>query len=129
MPYTLFLIQWQGTIMPFGVELWWLNSLKNKSGFVDGSILRPEGTDDLFNSWIHNNDIVISWILNSESKEISASVKYSESAHKVWIYLKECYQDMNGPRIFQLRRELMNQTQGQLFVSTYFTKLILFRRA
>ncbi|KAJ4717700.1 Retrovirus-related Pol polyprotein from transposon TNT 1-94 [Melia azedarach] len=98
-------------------------SVKNKLGFVDGSITRPTGTDPLLNSWIRNNNIVISWILNSVSKEISASVIFSQSAYEIWNDLKERFMQRNGPRIFQLRRELMNHTQGQLSVSAYFTKL------
>lgn len=32
---------------------------------------------------------------------------------------------MNGPRVFQIRRDLMNLHQGQDTVSVYFTKLKL----
>ncbi|XP_011650144.1 uncharacterized protein LOC105434731 [Cucumis sativus] len=36
--------------------------IKNKLGFSDGSLSRPN--DDSLPSWIRNNNIVISWILN-----------------------------------------------------------------
>ena len=99
-------------------------SIKNKVGFIDGSISKPEGTDfNLLNSWIRNNNMVISWILNSVSKEISASILFSESAHDIWIDLKDRFQQSNGPRIFQLRRDLINHTQNQNSVGMYFTKL------
>lgn len=98
-------------------------SVKNKLGFVDGSLSKPESCDDQINSWIRNNNMVIAWILNAVSKEISASVIYSDSAHDIWVDLKERFQQRNGPRIFQLKRELMNLTQGQMSVSVYFTKL------
>ena len=36
-------------------------SMKNKLGFVDGSIVKPEGTDlDILHSWTRNNNSVIS---------------------------------------------------------------------
>ena len=99
-------------------------SVKNNIPFIDGSLLRPGGTDsDLLNSWMRNNNIVISWILNSTSKEISASVIYAEFACEIWNDLRDRFQQRNGPRIFQLRRELMNLVQGQDSVSVYFTKL------
>ncbi|XP_057473002.1 uncharacterized protein LOC130761511 [Actinidia eriantha] len=99
-------------------------SVKNKLGFIDGSITKPEGNDtNLLNSWIRNNNVVISWILNSVSKEISASIIFSASAYEIWIDLKDRFQQSNGPRIFQLRRELMNHVQDQSPVSVYFTKL------
>ena len=41
-------------------------SVKNKVGFIDGSIKKTKGNDlILLNSWIRNNNVVISWILNS----------------------------------------------------------------
>ena len=84
-------------------------SVKNKLGFIDGSISKPEGTDpNLLNSWIRNNNVVISWLLSSVSKEISASIIFSDSTYKIWLDLKDRFQQRNGPRIFQLRRELMN---------------------
>ncbi|XP_052186088.1 uncharacterized protein LOC127797323 isoform X1 [Diospyros lotus] len=86
-------------------------SVKNKLGFIDGSIGRLTIGDPLFSAWIRNNHIVISWILNSVSKEILASVIYSEFAHEIWTDLKERYQQRNGPRIFQLQRDLMNLSQ------------------
>ncbi|KAA8542446.1 hypothetical protein F0562_023418 [Nyssa sinensis] len=99
-------------------------SVKNKLGFVDGSIPEPQGTDnDLINSWIRNNNIVISWILNSVSKEISASIIFAASAREIWLDLRDRFQQRNGPRIFQLKRELMNLRQEQSSVSIYFTKL------
>lgn len=99
-------------------------SIKNKLGFIDGSITKLEGTDpDLLNSWIRNNKMVISWILNSVSKEILASVIYATSAYEIWIDLKDRFQQKNGPLIFQLRRELMNLVRDQNDVNVYFTKL------
>ena len=75
-------------------------SAKNKLGFVDGSVPKPDGQDvNLLNSWIHNNNVVISWILNSVSKEISASIIFSESASEIWNDLKERFQQCNAPRI------------------------------
>lgn len=67
--------------------------VKNKLGFIDGSIAKPNGSDvSLFYSWIGNNNIVISWILNSVSNEISASIIFSESATEIWLDLKDQFQ-------------------------------------
>ena len=99
-------------------------SIKNKLGFLDGSIEKPDVSDlVLLNSWIRNNNLVISWILNSVSKEISASIIFSESAAEIWLDLKDRFSQSNGPRIFQLRREFVNLAQEQQSVSVYFTKL------
>ena len=99
-------------------------SVKNKLGFIDGSIQKPEGNDlNLLQSWTRNNNMVISWILNSVSKEISASVLFSEFASEIWNDLRDRFQQSNGPRVFQLRRELINHNQNQSSVGEYFMKL------
>lgn len=60
-------------------------SVKNKLGFIGGSILKPPESDlNLTNVWMRNNNIVISWLLNSVSKDISASVLFAESAADLW---------------------------------------------
>ena len=67
--------------------------------------------------------MVISWILNSVSKEISASIIYAHSAREFLIDLRDWFQQINGPKNFQLRRELMNLSKDQQSVNVYFTKL------
>ena len=80
-------------------------------------------TDPNFKLWSRNNNIVISWILNSISKEISASIIYLKTAASIWKELRERFQQSNGPRIFQIKRDIMNIVQSDDSVSTYFTKL------
>ncbi|XP_073022744.1 uncharacterized protein [Primulina eburnea] len=70
-------------------------SVKNKIGFVDGSIPKPDDPV-LLVSWKRNNGIVASWILNSVSKEISASIIFTDSALDIWQDLKERFQQSNG---------------------------------
>ena len=67
--------------------------------------------------------MVICWILNSVSKDIFASVIFAYSMREIWLDLKDCFQQRNEPKIFQLRCELMNLVQDQNSVSVYFTKL------
>ena len=99
-------------------------SMKNKIGFLDGSILKPSISDhSLYTAWIRNNNMVISWILNSVSKEISSSILYDESASDIWLDLKTRFHQRNGRHIFNLRKDLMNLKQENQTVSMYFTRL------
>ena len=99
-------------------------SVKNKMGFLDGSIPKPSISDlNLYTAWIRNNNMVISWILNSVSKEISSSILYDESASAIWLDLKVRFHQKNGPHIFNLRKSLMNLKQETQSVSIYFTRL------
>ena len=67
--------------------------------------------------------MVISWILNSVAKDISASILFSDSAHEIWNNLRDRFEQSNGPQIFPLCRDLINLAQHQQSVSVYFTKL------
>lgn len=98
-------------------------SAKNKIGFIDGSIPAPDAADPLYRLWIRNNDIVGSWLLNSISKEVAASVTYSSNAAAIWKDLEDRFRQKNGPRILQLKRELDHCTQGSLSVLQYYTKI------
>ena len=89
-------------------------SIKNKLGFIDGPIEKPDGSNlNLLNAWQRNNNIVISWILNCCTKEIASSIVISDSAMDIWKDLQERYEQSNGPRIFELRQEIMNLVQDQ----------------
>lgn len=45
-------------------------SIKNKLGFLDGTIPTPDLSSTLYVSWMRCNNLILSWILNSISKEI-----------------------------------------------------------
>lgn len=86
-------------------------SVKIKLDFIDGTTNQPPTIDIVwYKSWSCNNNIIISWILNSISKEIAASVIYLKTAKDIWKELNDRFQQSNGPRIFQIKRDIMNVT-------------------
>lgn len=95
---------------------------KNKLGFANGSIKSPSPTDPLSNSWIRCNSMVTSWILNAVSKDIADSLIYFNSAAAIWKDLHGRYHERNGPRIFQLKKQLISTVQGALDVNSYYTR-------
>ncbi|KAI3729444.1 hypothetical protein L6452_18102 [Arctium lappa] len=97
--------------------------VKNKTRFIDGYLAKPVSDLVLQNAWIRCNNMVISWLMNSVSKPIASSIMYLDTTYKIWMTLKNRFQDSNGPRIFQIRRDLMNLSQNQDPVNIYFTKL------
>lgn len=67
--------------------------------------------------------MVTSWLFNSLSKDLAASVIYSESAQAMWKDLKERFSQTNAPHLFQIEREIHDLAQDTMSVGTYFTKL------
>ncbi|KAL0302702.1 UNVERIFIED_CONTAM: hypothetical protein Scaly_3023800 [Sesamum calycinum] len=73
--------------------------------------------------WERANSMVISWILNSISKDIVESFLYINTARDLWVELESRFEVSNGPMIYQLQREIASAAQGTLSVSAYFSKL------
>jgi len=97
---------------------------KNKLAFVNGSLLQPAVESGVeYQAWIRCNNMVLSWILNSASKEIAASVIYIDTCHGMWLDLKERFSQKNRPRVFQLQKSISALTQDNSSVSCYFTQL------
>ncbi|KAK2965994.1 hypothetical protein RJ640_012349 [Escallonia rubra] len=53
---------------------------KNKAGFVDESIAKPNVHSGDFQSWIQCNAMVKSWIVNSLSRELQTSAAHADTA-------------------------------------------------
>ncbi|XP_075074626.1 uncharacterized protein LOC142162203 [Nicotiana tabacum] len=73
--------------------------------------------------WQRCNDLVVSWLINSMSKEISHSVEYSEYAKDILRELEERYGKVDGARVFELKKELAYIYQGSLDIASYFNKI------
>lgn len=83
----------------------------NKICFIDGTLLKHSEVDPLFDSWIQCNTIVVSWILNSLTKEIASSVIFFDYATDVWKDIRERFSHNNGPHIFQIRKAISSLNQ------------------
>ena len=56
-------------------------SAKNKLDFVNGALLKPASlVDSIGSAWTRCNNTVLSWLLNSISKEIATSIIYIDDA-------------------------------------------------
>ncbi|KAI5350419.1 hypothetical protein L3X38_003310 [Prunus dulcis] len=98
-------------------------SAKNKIGFIDGTITAPSSKDAKYAAWKRCNDMVTLWIVNSVHSDIANSIMYTESAAAVWNDLKDRFSQSSDSRIYQIRQEIVENRQGQLSVSSYYTKM------
>ncbi|XP_057965484.1 uncharacterized protein LOC131156050 [Malania oleifera] len=74
---------------------------KNKLGFIPGTISRPtKPKDPLLELWERCNDMVVSWLQNSNSRSIKSSVVFVDDARDVWLDLQDRFSHQNGPRIY-----------------------------
>ncbi|XP_021991635.1 uncharacterized protein LOC110888418 [Helianthus annuus] len=95
-------------------------SAKNKLGFVDGSITAEA---QHVNLWKRCNDMVISWIINTLTRDIGESVLYVQTAAQLWKELNDRYGQANGAKYYQLHKSLCEISQGSSNIALYFSKI------
>ncbi|XP_059306233.1 uncharacterized protein LOC132057623 [Lycium ferocissimum] len=98
-------------------------SAKNKLGMIDGTSEVPNTSSANYKAWTRCNDMVISWILNSLSKDIVESVLYLKTTQKIWKELATRFGQCNGAQLYQLQKELSDAVQGNSDIASYFTKV------
>jgi hypothetical protein len=65
--------------------------------------------------------MVLSWIMNSVTKEIAARIIYISNVEAMWKDLNEQFSQGNGLRIFQLQKISAAIIQNFNSVSSYYT--------
>ncbi|XP_056689525.1 uncharacterized protein [Spinacia oleracea] len=98
-------------------------SAKNKIGFVDGSISKPEFGTIECKAWERCNDLVCSLILGDLSEIIAKSVMFLKSAREVWLDLEERFGFASMAQVYSLEQKLPELTQGEKTVSEFFTEI------
>uniref|UniRef100_A0A251TD96 Putative gag-polypeptide of LTR copia-type n=1 Tax=Helianthus annuus TaxID=4232 RepID=A0A251TD96_HELAN len=107
----------------------WANAMslalrvKNKTGFIDGTFLKPGDNEILGSQWERCNSVVLAWILNSVSEELYLGHVYSKSAAEVWKELRDTYDKVDGSVVFDLYQKINSFSQNGSSVAEYYHKL------
>ena len=72
--------------------------------------------------WKKADCLVLSWLLNSISKDILESFIFANSSRDLWLEIEARFGDCNGPMIYQTHREINNTLQGIMSVTQYYSK-------
>ncbi|GJW36219.1 cysteine-rich receptor-like protein kinase 8 [Tanacetum coccineum] len=96
---------------------------KNKMKIITGEFVEPRVDSELRALWERNNDMLISWILNTVSEQIGNNLNFINSASKLWLELQEHYAQIDGHRIYQLSNDIVQLKQENSFVEVYYQKL------
>ncbi|KAL2241041.1 UNVERIFIED_CONTAM: hypothetical protein Sindi_0745300 [Sesamum indicum] len=90
----------------------WARSIKialgarRRLGYIDGTQTKSMEDKEAIEQWQKNDYMVVSWILNSISKEIAEAFLYAESARDLWVELEMRFGESNGPLLYQIQREI-----------------------
>ncbi|KAM0058457.1 putative retrotransposon Copia-like protein [Helianthus debilis subsp. tardiflorus] len=96
---------------------------KNKIGFIDGSIKKPEKRSKDYASWMRVDAMIKGWLTTAMEKEIRGSVKYAHTAAEIWKDLQERFGKESAPRAYELKNKIVTTHQDGSSVSAYYTKL------
>ncbi|KAJ0009951.1 hypothetical protein Pint_34666 [Pistacia integerrima] len=98
---------------------------KNKIGFINGSVKPPSETEQPteFALWNQCNSMILSWLTHSVEPDLAKGVIHAKTAHQVWEDFKDQFSQKNAPAIYQLQKSLASFSQGNMSVSSYYTKL------
>ena len=67
--------------------------------------------------------MVGTWLTNSVSPKLQASIIYEDTALEIWTALRNQFAQSNGPRIYNLQKEIVDLHQGEVYVTDFFTQL------
>ncbi|XP_048498342.1 uncharacterized protein LOC125496792 [Beta vulgaris subsp. vulgaris] len=96
---------------------------KNKLGFLDGSIKKPDVADKDFSRWMRSDYLVTCWLMNSMDADIADNFTYVDNSEQLWYEVCERFGQTNGSQIYQLKKELDNLRQDNMSVVVYFGKM------
>ncbi|KAL0289403.1 UNVERIFIED_CONTAM: hypothetical protein Scaly_2703600 [Sesamum calycinum] len=83
---------------------------RKKLSFIDCRSIRSADDSDELEEWIRIDYMVITWILNTMSKDIVDAFIYAISSRSLWLELEAGYGGSNGPMFYNLEREIASIT-------------------
>ncbi|BBH01204.1 transposable element gene [Prunus dulcis] len=110
---------------------------RNLMSFVNSVVVAPSPflqddkgklTDDInpaYDTWIQQDQLVLSWINGSLSSTVLATVARFTSARSTWVALENRFASPNQNRILQLRSELFRTARGDSSLLITWTRSML----
>ncbi|CAM8951616.1 unnamed protein product [Rhodiola kirilowii] len=98
-------------------------AVKTKLGFVNGHFPKPSDPYQLAR-WDRCNAVVLTWILNSVSKEIAASLVHSGNCMVAWQDLSSRFAGSVDSSLFSVQQAIAECMQNGASVASYYGKLI-----
>ena len=97
---------------------------KNKLGFINGTLTLSSplvSTPSAVQAWIRCDNTVGTWLTNSVSPKLEAI--YEDTTLGICNDLRNRLAQQNGPKIYNLQKEITNLHQGETSITDVFTQL------
>ena len=97
---------------------------KGKEAYITGDSKQPEKGDSNLQKRQLENSLVMSWPLNTMTKEIGENFMYYKTAKEMWDAMKETYSNVDSTSaIFEIKSLLHDLRKGESSVIDYFNTL------
>ncbi|CAA7044030.1 unnamed protein product [Microthlaspi erraticum] len=106
----------------WATKLWNSLQAKQKIGFIDGTIVKPETNPDLAR-WTATNSMIVGWIRTSIDPTIRSTVSHVPDAHKLWNALQRRFSVNNSVHRHLLTDDITNCRQNGQPVLEYYGRL------
>ncbi|XP_050156356.1 uncharacterized protein LOC126630314 [Malus sylvestris] len=88
---------------------------RGKLPFIQKDDIMPETTSPDYAAWVSQDQLIMSWLLNSMEPKMAEIFSYSVSSHHLWNSVRDMYGNLNNAaRVFQLKKDLTELQQGNL---------------
>lgn len=97
---------------------------RGKDNYLAGAAPQPAKEDPKFKGWEAENNIVISWLINSMTNNVGKNFILDETAQEIWDTARETYSDTKDTaESLEIEEILHDFSQGDLRVTPYFSRL------
>ena len=98
---------------------------KNKEKYLTGIPAPPKPESADFESWSAENNMVMAWLINSMTIELSENYLLASTAKEIWDSTRKIYSvKENMAAIIQVKRLLRNLPQEEQSVTSYYSALM-----
>ena len=98
-------------------------STKRKLGFIKGTVLCSTTDPNLSELWDTHNNMVICWLMGSESESIARSIMFVGTASEIWQQLERRFSLSDGSRKYKLNKDTYEITQSGGLIGEYYTRM------
>ncbi|XP_047340003.1 uncharacterized protein LOC124943548 [Impatiens glandulifera] len=95
-----------------------------KLGFIDGSCKMPLDADGVM-QWKLVDAMVRNWIMNTMDQNLKIHFQNAVTAQQLWKDIRSTYEGNNGPRRFQLGKDISTIQQGTSDIVEHYSKVKL----
>jgi len=118
----------EGSLQWAKLEMMFISG-KGKDDYLMGVAVSPKPNDPKYKIWKAENNMVMSWLVNTMDTDIRQNFLFYDTAHEIWMAAQEtCSNNKNTTELFEINGALHDLRQGELNITQYYNCLTRYWR-